>query len=110
MIVGECVFVGVIKSEHSKHALQTFERNGQRGAQSTELGVVVKVSWLDGRIAVDNGFAILRNPSGEALPDRDLQGREQAEIVAGNELRYQPVVLLAVDGDGVVRNQPLQAH
>src|SRR5205807_9325007 len=62
------------------------------------------------RIAIHDGFTVLRDPAGKTLPDRDLQRREQAEVVAGDELRHQTIILLAINRDGVVRNKALQAN
>ena len=92
MVRSEGIGFRVIKREHAHHAGQSFQRNRQRRAQRAELGRIVQISRLDRGIAVDDGFAVLRHPAGEALPQRNAQRREQAEVVAADMLRNQFLV------------------
>ena len=67
MIGSEGIVLGVIKGNHADNSGQSLQRDRQCGTQSAELSGIVQISGFDGRITVNNRFAILRHPAGKAL-------------------------------------------
>src|ERR1035437_5322070 len=61
-------------------------------------------------ISIDDGPCILRDPSAEAGSHRDLQRRQQPEIVTAYEFRQQQIALADECDDRVVRNQLPKPH
>ena len=56
------------------------------------------------------GFAIVSDPSGKSLPNRYPQRREETIVVSIHVFRYQFVVALDVDRDGIVGDHGLELY
>src|SRR5690349_15257402 len=82
MIFSESILLSSIESEHRDNSRNALERHGQRGTQRAVLGRIIQVSGLDRRIAIQDGLAVLRYPSGQAFAKRNSQRRKEAEVVA----------------------------
>ena len=76
VIFAESVTLAVIKRQNADRAIQAHQRHRQRASHGGELGLVVQIASLLLRVAVDDLFAVLRHPSGQALSQRYLQRRE----------------------------------
>ena len=110
MVLGEDVAFDMVEREHADHrAVDPGQGHGQRGAQRGELGRIVQIAGLHRRVAVEDRLAVLGHPARQTLADRNLQRREQPEVVAADELGQQAVVAAHVDGHRVVGNHALQA-
>ena len=100
----------MIKSQHSDHAAEAFQRKRQRGTQRAEFRGIVQIARLDRRIAIDDRLAVLCHPAGQALPQRDAQRFKQPEVVSADVLGQQEIPAAHVDGDRIVGHQALELH
>ena len=109
MIGSEGIRFRLIKSQHSDHAAEAFQRKRQRGTQRAEFRGIVQIARLDRRIAIDDRLAVLCHPAGQALSQRDAQRFKQPEVVSADVLG-QEIPAPHVDGDRIVGHQALEFH
>src|SRR6266849_7724546 len=97
----------MIKGKNANHPIHALERHRQGGTQRGGLRGISKVAHLDRGIPVENRLSVRRYPTGNTFPERNLQRGEEPVIFTTHVLRNQPTVLFHVDGNRIVRNQPL---
>ena len=59
-------------------------------------------------IAIDDRLGGVCDPTRQPLPDRNIERREQAEVLSVNILRDQVPFFAQVHRNGVIWDQPLQ--
>jgi hypothetical protein len=84
-------------------------RNGRGRAERRVDAGVVQVAGLHGRVAVDNRLAIFGNPAGETLTNGNLQGREEAVVIAVDVRGRQHVAFAQPDDQRMMRDIAAQA-
>ena len=108
MIVGEGVAFGLVQRQHADRSVHSDQRHRQRAAHGGVPRFVIHVAGLHGRIAVDDGLAILRHPTRKSLPERNFERREQPQVLAVDVLGAQRFPAQHVDRDRVVGDHALQ--
>ena len=108
MVLGEGVAFGVIQRQHAHCSVHANQRDRKGAPHGGELGFVVEISRLDGRVAVDDRLFIFRDPTRKALAERNFKRREQAEVLAVDVLSAQLVFAQNIDRQRIVRDHALQ--
>src|SRR5579863_6533151 len=72
MVLGERVLFRAVKRQDRHYSGNAFERYSQGGSQRAVFCGIVKIAGLDRRIAIENRLAVLRDPAGQSLSERNL--------------------------------------
>src|SRR6516164_4993039 len=110
MIGRKRVGLPLVQSENAKHCfVGAQERDCECGGHAALLTATVAVGCFNRRVAVQNRFAVLRNPASQSLAYGYLKRRQDAKVVTNYVFGNQLVIAQQVDGRSVVRHELSQA-
>ena len=106
----ESIAVGTVHGQHADHAIESFKRHGENGAQRGEFCGIAHISGFGLGIAIDDQLAFFGDPAAQPFSKTDIQRRELPEVIAAHQFGQQPAVLQKKYGHRIVMNHFAQPH